>query len=227
MKDWNVAQNYEFKFAVEFMQTPFYRNLFNDMIAGKQKVSEGYISDLILKEFFDNSKDEWNKFVSFINGKNCLDIGPSVFTPLSTWDVAKERYIIEPMFAMLNEWQVNNLGNSAFKDMKMNYGWSAEQNIPELVNNINGAIYCRNMLDHTPDWLEVLVNITKYAKRGCKLLLWNDLDHKGHANEGHYDITTDVDSFKNIVKTLGFKIIREYQDKEREFINWGCFAEKI
>jgi hypothetical protein len=227
MKDWFVAQEYELRFAIEFMQTSFYKTLFNDMIAGNQKVSEGYTSDLILKEFFNGSKEEWQKFVTHITNKNCLDIGPSVFTPLSTWDVAKNRYTIEPMFAQLNEWQVNNLGNSAFKDMTMNYGYNAEELIPDLVNKINGAIYCRNMLDHTPDWISVLSNIKQYAKKGCKLLLWSDLDHKGTANEGHYDITTDIPSFKELIKGFKFNIIREYQDKARDFINWGCYAEKI
>src|SRR5581483_3568069 len=95
-----------------------------------------------------------------------------------------------------------------------------------LAGRIDGAILCRNMLDHTPRWAFVLGNIAAYAAVGCKLLLWTDLDHLGTADEGHYDITNDSASFKRLVEALGFRVIREHS-AERAELNWGCFAEKV
>lgn len=225
VKCWAISQDYEFKSAITFMKQESFIALLNDLVAGKQKISNGYASDLLLKEFFDSSRDEWQEFMKFIEGKRCLDIGPCIFSPLSSWDIASQKYVIEPLYEKVNEWQKLNLGHSAFESM-ICFGEKAEVIIPELVGQIDGAIYCRNMLDHTPTWPWILSNISSYATVGCKLLFWCDLDHKGTADSGHYDITSDIESFKRLIIQFGFKIIREYQDEQRFKLNWGCFAEK-
>ena len=96
-----------------------------------------------------------------------------------------------------------------------------------IYSAVDGAIFCRNMLDHTPHWRAVLDNISAYACTGSKLLLWTDLDHRGDADEGHYDISSDVGRFANHIRELGFRIVREYSDAGRHELNWGCFAEKL
>jgi hypothetical protein len=82
------------------------------------------------------------------------------------------------------------------------------------------------MLDHTPNWPFVLSNISAYAMSGCHLLCWTDLYHRGSADEGHYDITPDKDSFRRLINQLGFRIIREYSDKMRKEMNLGFIAIK-
>ena len=225
-KTWAISQNYELEHAVIFMKQQTFIDLLNDMVAGNQKISNGYVSDLLLREFFSSSLEEWKNFMRFIEGKRCMDIGPCVFSPLSGWDIASEKYIIEPLYEKVNEWQLLNFGHSAFENMII-YGQRAEVLIPELVGYIDGAIYCRNVIDHSPSWPFILSNISLYAAVGCKLLFWSDLDHKGTADDGHYDITSDIKSFKRLIIQFGFKIIREYQDEQRFGSNWGCFGEKI
>ncbi|MFN7906413.1 MAG: hypothetical protein ACK5P5_14625, partial [Pseudobdellovibrionaceae bacterium] len=174
-KTWGVSQAYELKHAIGFMQEPHFGALFKDHISGKLNVSTGYKDTIILNEFFagENQDVEWKKFLEHISGKICVDIGPCVYSPLATWDVAGKRIAIEPLFEPIDRWQKQHLGRSVFENLTC-YSTGADEFIPELFNKIDGAIYCRNMLDHTPNWAFVLSNIASYAIPGCKLLLWND-----------------------------------------------------
>ncbi len=224
-KTWNVSQEYELNHAIEFMQQEHFLKLYSDLMAGRQRVSQGYVSDLILQEFFDNSKEQWQSFVDHIRNKTTLDIGPCVMSPIAGWDVSLQRHIIEPLYLPIHEWQIKNLGRSVFSEL-ICHGQQAEQPVPELFGMVDGAIFCRNMLDHTPHWPFVLSLISSYAAKGCRLLLWTDLDHGGKANEGHYDITPDSDSFRRLIVSLGFRIERECHNEKRADKNWGCFAVK-
>lgn len=226
-KSWESAQKFELDHAIGFMQQDFFRELHRDTVSGKLKISTGYVNELMLKEFFGGDLAAWKGFTAFIGGKACLDVGPCVYSPLACWDTASQRYGIEPLFEAVDRWQKANLGHSAFDGMKV-FTEPAEQTIPELVGRIDGAIVCRNMLDHSPHWPFTLVNISRYARPGCKLLFWTDLVHSDvELNEGHFDITSDLGSFKNLIEMMGFKVIQEYSDAApgRE-LNWGCYAEK-
>jgi hypothetical protein len=222
-KTWASSQDYELEHAIGFMKEPFFRQLHAEWKAGKLNASTGHRDALMLSEFFGKSREEADKFFNHIAGKTCLDIGPCVFSPLSTWDVAGTRFAVEPLLQPIEEWQETNLGASAYKDMH-GYAKPAEQLIPELLGRVDGAILCRNMLDHTPKWPFVLANISAYAAPGCRLLLWTDLDHHGEADEGHYEITSDTASFKRLVEQLGFSVVREHSSPDRPETNWGCFA---
>ena len=82
-KNWSQSQDYEFENAVLFMKSQYYKDLLNELATGKQQISDGYINEVILKEFFDDSVKEWNYFVDHIRGRKCLDIGPCTLSPLS------------------------------------------------------------------------------------------------------------------------------------------------
>ncbi len=98
--------------------------------------------------------------------------------------------------------------------------------MPELENQIDGVIVCRNTLDHGEYPYKVLDNIGKYAKRGCYLLLWTDLYHTGGHDAGHRNITNDRDAFRDYIVKLGFRIIRGFAKTGRDTINYGCTAIK-
>jgi hypothetical protein len=223
-KTWAQSQRYELDHAIAFMKEPSFRQLHADWRAGKLNASTGHRDALMLQEFFGGDRQSFDQFFKNIAGKSCLDIGPCVFSPLSAWDVAGPRFAIEPLLSPIDEWQRTNLGESSYRDIK-GFARPAEEFIREL--RIDGAILCRNMLDHTPKWPFVLANISAYAAPGCKLLLWTDIDHGGEEDEGHYNITSDVSDFRNLVRQLGFRIVREYQSTGRPETNWGCFAERL
>lgn len=225
VKTWEVSQNYELSHAVTFMDSKDFRELANQFHSGENLVSKGYCNELMLKEFFSGQPSEWNGFLEHIKDKTCLEIGPCVLSPLVTWDVCSERHVIEPLVVPIEKWQRENLGFSLFEGLN-NHAVGAEELISQIVGKVDGAIYCRNCIDHSPNWAFILSNISHYAAPGCRLMLWNDIDHRGVADEGHYDITTDVIAFKRLIQALGFEIVREYQDESRFELNWGCFAVK-
>jgi len=226
-KTWGDSQEYEMKNAIKAMNKTHFKSIYKNFIDGKLSISKGYIANnTTLKEFFDDSQENWFKFINYVSGKVCLEIGPCIVSELVCYDVASERHVIEPLYLKIREWQIANLGRSTYEDL-ICYGQGAENTIDGLIGLVNGAIFCRNMLDHTPHWEVVLTNISNYATKGCRLLLWTDLYHKRGVDIGHYNITTNLSTFKELIKDLGFRVIREYQDVNRiETLNYGCFAIK-
>jgi len=226
-KTWSDSQEYEMNNAIRSMGKENFKGIYKDFLSGDLYISKGHIpDDLMLKEFFDNSQENWAEFTNHITGKVCLEIGPCLISALTYWDVVSERHVIEPLYPKISEWQIINLGRSTYEDL-ICHGQGAENTIGELVNSVDGAILCRNMLDHTPNWKDVLFNISNYAIKDCRLLLWTDLYHLRGTDRGHYNITKDLEFFKGLITSLNFKIIRGYQDLNRaETLNYGCFAIK-
>jgi hypothetical protein len=224
-KTWAEAQKYELEHAYGFMQEPFFIDLFAQMNRGELQSSTGYLNELLLSEFFSNSRDDWRSFLESIQGKTCVDIGPCVFSPLPTWDGIGQAIAIEPLGEKIKEWQTKTFGSSIFDTMTLK-AVGADIFLPELAGKIDGVIYCRNMLDHTPNWPFVLANISAYAAPGCHLFLWTDIDHRGTADEGHFDICSAQTSIKRMVEQLGFSVRREFNDDRRQELNWGCVATK-
>jgi len=225
-KTWANAQDYELRHAIGFMQEDHFQNLFAQFKRGDLMMSKGQVNPLILKEFFSNDFGVWQRFADFVTGKRCMDIGPCVFSPLATWDLCGERIAVEPLGAPIVEWQRANLGMSAFDNLALEC-CGGDEFIPKYEGRIDGAIYCRNMLDHTPNWPFVLGNISSYAAPGCYLLLWSDLHHHGTADDGHFDITESIDAFRRLIKSLGFEIEREFKVGRVQETEYGCVARRI
>lgn len=225
IKNWSISQTYEMNHAKQFMEGDFFIGLYHNLKLGKLQSSSGHVDPLMLKEFFDEDIEKWRSFLNFIVAKDVMDIGPCVMSPLATWDGPRKKIIIEPLFNEIDHFQRSKFGGSVFEGLTC-HATSAEFFINDYYNKIDGAILCRNMLDHTPNWPFVLSNISAYAMSGCYLLCWTDLDHRGSADEGHYDITPDKDSFRRLINQLGFQIIREYSDEMRKEKNFGFVAIK-
>src|SRR5579863_8811044 len=175
-RTWDVAQQYELDHAYGFMSEQFFVELFAQFQRGEMQTSKGYMNDLLVREFFENAPHLFHDFLSAIQGKACLDIGPCVFSPLLTWDGIGEAYAIEPLGESVRDWQRKRFGNSAFDRLNLK-SIGADVFLPDLAGRIDGAIHCRNMLDHTPNWPFVLANISAYAAPGCHFLFWTDIDH--------------------------------------------------
>jgi hypothetical protein len=221
-KTWEQSQRYELEHAIGFMDSAFFREHFRNLKSGHYNISTGYRDALLMSEFFGSSEEAFENFQHHITGKTCLDIGPCVASQITGWDVAKTRIAIEPLLEPIEAWQRRTFGSSIYDGFEKHVR-SAED---FLDLQVDGAIVCRNMLDHTPRWPFVLSNISSYAMPGCKLLLWTDLDHEGEADAGHYDIGCKPEVFKRLLENLGFRVIREHTAQRNE-INWGCFAERL
>jgi hypothetical protein len=225
-KTWEASQQYEWDATVKFMSTPEFKDMAlrirdDDTL----KISNGYSPKLTITEFFGGSESEWLRFVNHISRKNCLEIGPCTASVLSGWDMAAERFVVEPLAEKVSSWQSENLGFSLYEGLTT-YSLGADQYIEALESRIDGAIFCRNCIDHSPNWTFILSNISSYAAPGCRLLLWNDIFHLDGVDSGHYDLTKDPNSMKRLISRLGFDIQREYTDSARRDLNWRCFAIK-
>jgi hypothetical protein len=225
-KTWEASQQYEWEATVKFMSSSEFQELAlrirNDP---SQKISNGYSPKLTITEFFGGLDLEWHAFIRHISGKTCLEIGSCTSSILSGWDTAAERFVIEPLADKVSAWQCENLGFSLYEGLTT-YSLGADQYIEALERKVDGAIFCRNCIDHSPDWAFILSNISSYALPGCRLLLWNDIFHLDGTDSGHYDLTKDPYAMKRLISRLGFDIMREYNDSSRRDLNWGCFAIK-
>jgi hypothetical protein len=222
---WGNAQQYEFKSAIDFMQSELFYKALLTINDKKNLISNGYRDPLLFKEFFGGNETLWNAFVGHITNKSVMEIGPCVATTLSTWDVARLRYVIDPLYNRIVEYQNSQFRSNGFIDI-IGYTQPAEKLIEELIGQIDGALLVRNCLDHSPNWPFILNNACDYLSSGAYLLLWNDLMHGPGFESGHFDITDDVDSFRRLIRRFGFDVIVEYSDLDNPNLNWGCLARR-
>lgn len=222
---WDAAQRYELDSAITFMQAEAFREVLRTVNDPAKRISRGHRDPLMFKEFFANDESLWNEFVEHITDKSVMEIGPCVATAISTWDVARCRYVVEPLYLQIVEYQNAQFSCNAFGDA-VSFTRPAEELVEELVGKIDGALVIRNCIDHSPRWPFILSNVADYLAPGGYLLLWNDLMHGPGYELGHFDITDDVDSFRRLVKRLGFDPILEYIDPQNPNLNWGCLARK-
>lgn len=226
--DWADAQNFEYGHAIAYMHdNPAYVSAMEELRSDDSLLSKGYANETFVMEFFNSDKSEFAKFVQHITNKAALDVGPCIFSPLSLWDVASNRFVIEPLYDAVVAYQTKTFGQPAFENIDKAYSQPAENRIDELVGKIDGAVLIRNCIDHSPRWPFILSNIADYMAPGAVLLLWNDLLHTPVFLNGHYDITDDPKAFRRLIENLGFKILGEFQYENSECLNYGCRAVRI
>ena len=220
-KTWQHSQQYELHHAKIYMQQSQFKEELERLRLGPTDMPD----ELRLKEFFSSDLEKWDEFKVAATGKIGIDIGPCIFSPLSYWAFLKRRIAIEPLGEQAKEYQHQHFGISFFDNMELR-ACGADVFMPDLESAVDGVIYCRNMLDHTPNWPLVLSNIGLYAAPGCHLLFWADYNHHGTTDDGHYEICSTADEMKRLVRSIGFDVKREYNDPARQESNWGCFAIK-
>lgn len=226
--DHDAAQKYEANHARQWLNANFLA-LYDQIVSSKADATRWPgPENLIVKEFFDSNMDEWDSFAEFISDKTCLDIGCGPCSLLCIWYWVKEKIVIDPLISQYDSIAKELFGKSWFgNDIRM-YSLIGESYIPELENKIDGAIVCRNALDHCDNPYQVLENVSKYAAPGCYLLLWTDLYHKHGVDEGHSNITKSSVDFEAQIKQLGFEIVRRVGNirNDDSTINYGCLAKK-
>lgn len=226
--DHHKAQEYEANQAKLWIKDNFtllYQQI-TSSVAGKKRWPGP--ENLVVKEFFNNSMDEWDLFAEFIADKSCLDIGCGPCSLLCIWYWVQTKIVIDPLVSQYDNTAKELFGKSWFGDDIKKYSCFGEEYISELENKIDGAIVCRNALDHCDKPYKILDNISSYAKSGCYLLLWTDLYHKNGVDDGHSNITKSLADFETYLKKLGFEIVRQVGNirPDESTINYGCLAKK-
>lgn len=224
-RPWADAQEYEFENARLYMESEQFKGVLEMMNSGDKAISRGYVDPLVLKEFFSDDMACWNVFVQHIRNKTVLEIGPCLATQLSLWDVAKNRVVIEPLLTKIQNYQMARFGMTGFPGV-VGHACPAEERVESLVGSVDGAVFIRNCIDHSPQWPFILSNIADYLVSGGYLLLWTDLAHPPGFEDGHYDITSNIESFRHLLRNMGFDVLSEYQNLESPCLNYGCRAIK-
>jgi hypothetical protein len=210
------AQEYELESNKKWMDNHFAEE-YQEKTANTGKYSD---------EWFRNQYD-WERFVNWTSGKSFMEIGSGPTGNITGWWWAQRKIIIDPLIHEYKQYQLATFGKTVYTDDIELVTTPAEEFIPKYAWCINGAIVCRNTLDHCDDPIAILENIAMYATKGTYLLLWTDLyHHEGH-DEGHTNITKDRDEFRKLIEDLGFEI--EYETpvkKDRNTVQFGCRARK-
>lgn len=153
-------------------------------------------------------KDHNQDFVDFIQDRSILEVGCGSFPLIKEAYGVREKMVIDPLANEYKKIQEENFGDSFFYDTKI-YSQQAEIFIPELEYKIDGAIICRNAIDHAEDPLMILQVMTRYASDGCYLLFWSDIWHHDGGNEGHRSITKSKDVMDALFNGLGWRKISD------------------
>jgi hypothetical protein len=224
--DHSDAQHYEINSSERWLRknfSPIYDNIQTAKGEGRYWSGPG---DTAINEFFSGSKKDWGAFAASLRDKTCLEIGPGPCGALGIWWWVETKILVDPLILEYKALQLKMFKKTVYADDMRLLAQNAETLDPGLVGTIDGAIICRNALDHCDDPMEILRNLSKYAKTGCYLLLWTDLWHLDGHNEGHRNITKDRAKFEEDLKALGFEIQQTFEDKGRHSINFGCRAIK-
>lgn len=180
-----------------------------------------------INNFFNGDKQKFIDFINSIKTKQNLEIGSGPCGILASWVWLENRIIIDSLLKTYRDTQLELFNETWYTDEIRLISQPAEVFVEDLNNKIDGMIFFRNALDHCQDWKLVLENISKYARSGCSFLFWSDLSHGGNGDSGHFEITSDLQFFKNYLKNLGFDINYEFQYNRSGDLDFGCFATKI
>lgn len=182
-----------------------------------------------LKIFFDENVELWLEFAQEIENETCLEIGSGIMGAAVFWSFVKDWHVIDPLVQRYKDEIMLKFGESPWRKEINTHAVNAEELVPELINQVTGAIICRNCLDHTADPYGIVKNFGIYAAPGCKLLLWTDLYHLNGHDEGHTDITQNPAEFQQFLEAQGFRIIRHTQQArtDNSTLEYGCVAEKV
>jgi len=121
----------------------------------------------------------WLTFVAHVRPRRCLEIGCGSFGYLAPCYWIKQRTLIDPLIDEYRMLQLESCGATIYSGIET-FAEQAENRIDSLVGAIDGAIICRNAIDHCEDPLSVLANISAYAAPGCYFFLDRHLAPRWH-----------------------------------------------
>jgi len=170
----------------------------------------------------------WDEFVSHVRSRTALEIGSGPYGYLVWEHWISRRIVIDPLVERYRSQQKRMSGESLFTADIETHAIPAERVVTSLVGKIDGAIICRNALDHCEDPFEILNNIADYATSGCYLLLWSDIWHIGGAPIGHRNITRSSHLMDRLLDGLGFDILQNGSTVREpgQVIEYGRLARK-
>jgi hypothetical protein len=219
-KTWENSQVYEFNFTRQWMEG----EAFSDYLTSL-KSDRSHIVATLKSYFFQGHEAEFDALCLHARDRQNLEIGPSCGPMIYGFAPTIPPYIIEPTGAKIVEYQRRHFGFDVFEGGRL-FSTDAAKPIAEMERAIDGLIYVRNCIDHSPKWPFIVSNIARYAAPGCRLLFWSEMNHGPTPDIGHYNITDDVTDFLRMVEALGFKIDRHFSN-DPNLPDLGIVATKL
>lgn len=219
-KTWAVSQEYEFSASRQWMGgEPFGRYL------GSLRSDRADLLKSLDDYFFRGDKEEFTAIARHAKDKNNLEIGPSCAPLIYAFEPTRPPHIIEPLGDKIADFQMQQFGFSVFSASEL-HSVDAADPLPELKGAIDGIIYVRNCIDHSPKWPFIMANIALFAAPGCRLLFWSEMSHGLEPDEGHYNITDRPEDFLALTEALGFRVDRHFSDNP-SLPDLGLIATKL
>jgi hypothetical protein len=225
-----AAQKFELDFGVYYMKEKGqFASAYASWEQAKQEGAGSATAYERINSHHDNffrDKAEFDAFCEKTKGKRCMEIGSATEGVLVLMPWIKDRILIDPLIIKYRDAQLEHAGKTFLVDIDLR-GQIAETVIPEYVGTVDGAIVCRNTLDHTADPWTIIENMATYAAPGCALLLWSDIWLLRPVDVGHRNITKNPQEMEDKLKALGFDIVRTLPHiEDRPTIQYGCVAVK-
>lgn len=179
-------------------------------------------------QWFCGDKAASIRFIDHVKSRTNLEIGSGPVGYLAPRAWMGRRIVIDPLVNEYRSYQLKRFGKTIWSGDIHTYARSAEHVVGNLRGTIDGAIVCRNALDHTEDPLGVLAAISEYAAPGCYLLLWSDIWHLRGLTIGHRNITKSALAMDALLSGLGFEILQLGASIRApgEFVEYGRLARK-
>lgn len=206
LKIWENSQEFEFRHCRLFMETDAFKSYYASLRSDRSVIRKS-----LERYFFRDRPDELMAMCEHARQRQNLEIGSSCGPVIFGFDPETEPYIIEPMGQKIIDYQRLHFDGHVFENAKL-LSVDAAKPIKDLEAAIDGVIYVRNCIDHTPKWPFVMANIARYARPGCRLIFWSEMNHGPTPDIGHYNITDDVNDFLGFVDALGFDVERHFSD---------------
>jgi hypothetical protein len=223
--DHRVAQRYELEHARVWIREHHQR--MTDAVAQAKRSGGHWVN--ADSQWFAGDEIAWAAWVEHVKGRSVLEIGSGPYGQISPCSWMTKRTVIDPLAESYRSIQMSMNGETFFPDEIEVISAPAETQIAHLVGKVDGAIFCRNALDHCEDPFSVLGNISAYAAPGCELFLWTDIWHLNGPDAGHRNITKSETFMDTAISALGFKLVRRLKNirPPNECLEYGCVARKL
>ncbi|WP_422371023.1 hypothetical protein [Hoeflea sp.] len=211
LKIWENSQEFEFKHCRLFMESDAFKSYYAQLRSEPSPERTRQMREGLANLFFKGHEDEFPAICEHARQRQNLEIGSSCAPAIFAFESEIEPVIIEPMGQKIVDYQRKHFSDDVFQHSRL-FAMDAAIPIEELEGSIDGVIYVRNCIDHTPKWPFVMANIAHYAKPGCKLIFWSEMSHGPAPDIGHYNITDDVNDFLRLVDALGFDVDHHFSN---------------
>lgn len=195
--DWSRAQDYEAKWGKAWL-------------LGEQPSCQ---KPSLVNEFFGI---DVAALMAHVSTRTVIEVGCGPNPMIHTWS-AHRRILVDPLLARYGL----DFGGCEMLSER------AEDALPRFASAIDGAVVCRNCIDHSDSPIEILDLALACAAPGAYLLFFSDLEHLRGCDEGHRNVGLTPDEVAARIQAAGFSILGPADMRpvhDPNLVSYGCYA---